>query len=131
MRKETVAAVKQHTHGDTDHAEVSKQAVSHQVTAHHNTIFRKCLVSHHLTAEDKLVDRLAQEAFTIVVAGGEATARVLAVASFHIVANRDRVLSTLKLELEAAFPDPNAKLPLSTLEKLPWLVRIYTAPAQQ
>jgi hypothetical protein len=56
------------------------------------------------------------------VAGGEATARVLATASFHIVANKHRVLSLLRLELETAFPDPDMELDLKTLEKLPWLV---------
>jgi cytochrome P450 len=131
MQKEAVAAIKQHTLSYADDAGQCKENLSHRTTAHCNTIFSKCLASSHLTVNDKRVDRLAQEAFTIVVAGGEATARVLAVASFHIVANKHRVLSALRLELEAAFPDKYAQLDLKTLEKLPWLVRTHTCVAER
>jgi hypothetical protein len=122
MNEEAIAAIQQPTLSDRDHARKRRRSPSGRVTGQRNTIFQKCLASRFLAAEDKRVDRLAQEAFTIVVAGGEATARVLATASFHIVANKHRVLSLLRLELETAFPDPDAELDLKTLEKLPWLV---------
>jgi cytochrome P450 len=87
----------------------------------HGTIFQSCLTSDRLLPQEKSADRLAQEAFAVIVAGGEASARALSTASFHIAANKN-VLSRLRMELEAAFPDPNQSLDLKTLEKLPWLV---------
>jgi cytochrome P450 len=126
MNEEAIAATQQPPRSGTDQARKRRRSPSGHITGQRNTIFQKCLASDSLAAGDKRVDRLAQEAFTIVVAGGEATARVLTTASFHIVANKHRVLSLLRLELETAFPDPDTELDLRTLEKLPWLV-IYLA----
>jgi cytochrome P450 len=100
-------------HGESSRADDGEQR---------GTIFESCLASDDLSEEEKCADRLAQEAFAVIVAGGEASARTLSTASFHIAANKD-VLSRLRLELEEAFPDPNKELNLNTLEKLPWLVR--------
>jgi hypothetical protein len=90
------------------------------------TVFESCLASGHLAPDEKRADRLAAEAFTVIAAGGEVSARALSTASFHIIANKDRVLSVLRKELEIAFPNPGVQLDLKTLERLPWLVRSWS-----
>jgi hypothetical protein len=124
MHKEATSAIQQHILFDPGQAKAERGGQSQQLSRQRNTIFQSCLRSDHLPTEEKRIDRLAQEAFTIVVAGGEATARVLAIASFHIIENKHRVLKALKMELETAFPDPNIELDLKTLERLPWLVGV-------
>jgi cytochrome P450 len=128
MHQEAITAV-QRSNFDTDHTRNRRSR--NRVTEQPHTIFQKCLASQRLTADEKCADRLAQEAFTIVVAGGEATARVLSTATFHVIANKHRVLPMLRLELETAFPDASAELDLKTLEKLPWLVCDPGCPAQR
>lgn len=88
----------------------------------HSTIFENCLQSHHLSADEKKMQRLAQEAFTIIVAGGETTARVLATATFHIMANKERVVPRLLDELRLVMADPSDIMSLKSAEQLPWLV---------
>ena len=95
-------------------------------TQNMDTIFQRCLESRRLNSEDKTPERLAQEAFTIIVAGGEAPARVLSTACFHIIANKERVLSNLTRELKTSFPDANAQLDITELQKLPYLVGPHT-----
>lgn len=88
----------------------------------HSTIFENCLQSHHLSADEKKMQRLAQEAFTIIVAGGETTARVLATATFHIMANKERVVPRLLDELRSVMAEPSDTMSLKSAEQLPWLV---------
>ena len=72
--------------------------------------------------DDKKRNRIAQEGFVVIAAGGETTARVLANATFHLLANQGSALVELKHELTIAMEDPNARPDVRTLEKLPWLV---------
>ena len=58
----------------------------------------------------------------MIAAGGETTARVLATATFHLLANQNSVLVKLKNELVTVMEDPNTRPDMRTLEKLPWLV---------
>ena len=51
------------------------------------------------------------------------TAWALSVATYHLLAS-SRVLAKLKTELKAAIPNPEAYVPLSQLEKLPYLVAV-------
>ena len=89
--------------------------------AQSNNIFRSILSS-SLSSKEKKRDRIAQEGFVIIAAGGETTARVLATATFHLLANQDSALARLKDELAIAMEDPNTIPDMRTLEKLPWLV---------
>ena len=85
-------------------------------------IFESILASKILSVQEKQANRVAQEAFVVLVAGGETTARVLTTATFHILANRETVLLRLKEELTTAMTDPDENIDMKTLEQLPWLV---------
>jgi cytochrome P450 len=87
-----------------------------------STIFSSILSSRILPPEEKTTNRIAQEGFVIVVAGGETTARVLTMATFHLLANRDSALLRLRSELTLAMPDKTTRVSIKTLEQLPWLV---------
>lgn len=83
------------------------------------TIFETILRS-SLPPAEKTVERLTDEAFVMVVAGGETTAKVLSNTLFHLLANPDWKRQVLE-ELEKVMPDVN-KLPTwNELEKLPVL----------
>ena len=95
-----------------------------------NNIFQSILSS-GLSAAEKQQNRIAQEGFVVLVAGGETTARVLATATYHLLANQDSVLLRLKDELANAMEDPNMRPDVRTLEQLPWLVRPSHAQLQR
>jgi cytochrome P450 len=87
----------------------------------HATIFHHILAS-DLRQEEKSPVRLADEAQTVIGAGLTTTAWSLTTAVFFIVDNL-RIQETLRAELRAAIPDPNAEDALSfqKLERLPYL----------
>ena len=89
------------------------------VDVNHPTIFHDVLSS-NLPNSDKSVDRLTQEATSVVGAGMETTKWVLTVGTFHLLDN-PAVLARLKAELMEAMPDPTAILSYSDLEQLPYL----------
>lgn len=83
------------------------------------TIFHTVLDS-SLPASEKAVDRITDEAFVMVVAGGETTAKTLTNAVFHLLDNPqwlDRVLA----ELDQVMPDSSVLAPYTQLEHLPVL----------
>lgn len=81
-----------------------------------------------LPPQEKNAARLQQEGATMLFAGSETTARLLAHTIFHILDNPD-ILKKLKEEVLQAVDDH--KIPdLKILEKLPWLVRLPKMNAQ-
>ena len=76
-----------------------------------------------LPDSEKSVDRIAQEGFVMISAGGETTSRVLSMALFHIVTN-PQVLERLQKEVTLAMPDPTKIPTVKELEELTYLVRI-------
>lgn len=88
----------------------------------YGNIFQSILSSKLLPPQEKERDRITQEAFVVLVAGGETTARVLTTATYHLVANRDTALSRLKEELATIFVDHDSQVDVKDLEQLPWLV---------
>jgi cytochrome P450 len=67
------------------------------------------------------VDHLKDEAYTILGASADTAGNAMTWATYEVVS--DPVMyKRLADELAAAFPDPNARLDLMTLEKLPYLV---------
>jgi cytochrome P450 len=62
-----------------------------------------------------------QEGLSVVGAGSETTANVLAVVHFHLLDNPD-ILARLQKELREALPDRNAAVALNAVVKLPYLV---------
>ena len=85
-------------------------------------LFESILASKILSPKEKGANRVAQEGFVVLVAGGETTARVITTATFHILANKDTVLRRLKEELSTVMIDPDMDVDVKTLEQLPWLV---------
>ena len=80
----------------------------------------KSIYASSLPVSDKRVERIAQEGFVIVTAGGETTSRVLSMAMFFIVSN-PHVLKQLLKEIMTVMPNANEIPPAKTLEGLHYL----------
>ena len=74
-----------------------------------------------LPACEKGVERLAQEGFVTVGAGGETTSRILAMAFFYIV-SEPRVLKRLQGEIMMVMPDATRIPSVKALDALVYLV---------
>lgn len=95
------------------------------------SIFESILASKGLSAKEKETDRLAQEGFVVLVAGGETTARVLTTATYHLLASKGSAVQKLKEELATIMVEPDTQVPVKVLEQLPWLVcSLPLLPAQ-
>ena len=77
-----------------------------------------------LPVQEKQENRIAQEAFNLVVAAGVTTAVVLTTATYHLLADQNNYLARLKQELETVMEDPYARVSVQRLEQLPWLVSV-------
>ncbi|KAJ5040206.1 hypothetical protein NUH16_010008 [Penicillium rubens] len=82
------------------------------------TLFHALLDS-KLPPEEKAPDRLSQEVFTVISAGGETTAKNLTTLTFHLLNNPDK-LQRLRDELNRLDPDGTASL--VEYEAMPYLV---------
>ncbi|PGH08703.1 hypothetical protein AJ80_07824 [Polytolypa hystricis UAMH7299] len=82
------------------------------------TIFYDILDSKVLPLEDKSIQRMSEEAFGMVVAGGDTTGRALANLMYHIHANPEWLVRVRK-ELDELMPDPEKPAKLKELEVLP------------
>jgi hypothetical protein len=67
------------------------------------------------------VDQLKDEAFSILGAAADTTGNAMTVAAYNVV-NDPAIYERLTKELEAEFPDAEARLDFVSLEKLPYLV---------
>ncbi len=83
------------------------------------TIIHELLES-DLPESEKSVDRVAQEAQTLVAAGSTTTAYFLKSAVYFVLANEE-VLSRLQYELKQNIPDPQNMPPFHKLQSLPFL----------
>jgi len=88
------------------------------------TVFKELLHS-GLPPEEVTVQRLAEEAQTVVGAGQVTTAHFLKVVSFYILANPE-ILRKLKEELISAMPSDGSLPPISELEQLPYLSAVVS-----
>jgi len=96
---------------------------SHQKTTQ-VTVFKE-LVDSDLPRDEVTVQRLAEEAQTVVGAGQVTTAHFLKVTSFHVLANPE-IHRKLREELQSAMPGDGSLAPLSKLEKLPYLSAVVS-----
>ncbi|KAI1372942.1 cytochrome P450 [Hypoxylon crocopeplum] len=85
----------------------------------HPTIFHDILSSNQ-PPEELSLQRLQNEAMTIVGAGVETTNRALSVACYHVLANPG-IEQRLRAELQDAIPEPNEIPHWTELEKLEYL----------
>jgi cytochrome P450 len=90
----------------------------------HPTVFKELLDS-DLPREEVTIQRLAEEAQTVVAAGQVTTAHFLKMTSFHVLANPD-ILTKLKEELKSAMPSDGSLPPLSKVEPLPYLSAVIS-----
>ena len=88
------------------------------------TVFKELLDS-GLPPEEVTVQRLAEEAQTVVGAGQVTTAHFLTMTSFFILANPE-ILGKLKEELISAMPSDGSLPPISKLEQLPYLSAVIS-----
>ena len=86
-------------------------------------IFRTILAS-KLPEAEKQQERMAQEGFVVIAAGGETTSRVLTNATYYVLANKQSVLPRLQEELNSIMPTKGTKPDLDSLEELQWLTAI-------
>lgn len=82
------------------------------------TIFYDILNSPSLPAEEKSLNRLAEEAFGIFVAGGDTTGRAVTNLMYHLHANT-LWLQRVRAELATVMPERDRLPPYSKLEGLP------------
>ncbi|RDW77525.1 hypothetical protein BP6252_05578 [Coleophoma cylindrospora] len=76
-----------------------------------------------LPAHEKTVQRLSDEGNILIGAGAETTAQVLAVISYHLLANPE-ILRRLRAELDPAMPNGEAGVKWTQLEQLPYLTAV-------
>jgi cytochrome P450 len=78
------------------------------------------IMESELPASDKTVDRLYQEALTVVGAGGETTGGTLDTITYHVLVNPE-ILKQLKAELARAFPPPTGSISDEAARRLRYL----------
>lgn len=122
MRQIAQATIYQHSI-DIKKKDINIREGLESASSRHN-IFHTILES-SLPAEEKTAQRLGQEGFVAIAAGGETCARMMSNAIFYILANRDHVLPTLAQELEEVMPTLTCRPELKTLERLPYLVSAH------
>lgn len=88
-----------------------------------NLVFRTIRNS-ALPPHEKSLGRLAQEGLTVIVAGGESTARMLELGILYILTNPS-VLARLQEEAAKAMPDISKTPSTKSLEEIPYLVSLY------
>ena len=76
-----------------------------------------------LPEHEKDVERLAQEGFIMIGAGGETTSRILSMAFFHII-SEPRVLKRLQNEIMMVMPNATVIPSVKALDELVYLVII-------
>ena len=96
---------------------------SYQKTTH-PTVFRELLDS-DLPREEVTIQRLAEEAQTVVAAGQVTTAHFLKLTSFYILDDPE-IHRKLKEELKSAMPSDGSFPPISKLEQLPYLSAVIS-----
>lgn len=83
------------------------------------------IMESELPASDKTVDRLCQEASTVVGAGTETTGNTLDTITYHVLTNPE-ILEQLQAELTGAFPAPTDWISYEAARRLPYLSAVIS-----
>src|SRR5438045_3772246 len=102
--------------------QISTEKIGERKDLSHPTIFHELLNS-HLPEDDKSVERLTDQALSLIGAGQETVAWIITVITCHLLSN-PAVLQKLKAELATAIPDPDLVTPEATLANLPYLTGV-------
>ena len=86
----------------------------------HKSIFEELLNS-GLPPQEKTIDRLSEEGFIVILAGGDVSAMNLSMLTYRLLAQPD-ILKTLTDELDTVMTDRDSSPSWQELEKLPFLV---------
>lgn len=100
-------------------ARVSQGVQPKRTTIWHQLLDPDAAEGHVVPTVNELID----EAFSICTAAADTTGNAMSMAAFHVITN-PTIYDTLKKELQEAFPDPDARLSSSELEKLPYLTGV-------
>ncbi|KAL8929508.1 MAG: hypothetical protein Q9208_001177 [Pyrenodesmia sp. 3 TL-2023] len=119
MQKQAAKVIQANT--TADYAKHDHNATETGTEQSRTNVFQSILSS-SLPADEKRRDRIAQEGFILMSAGGETTARTLTTAIYHLLASAGDALCALKTELATVMEYPDSRPNLSVLEQLPWLV---------
>ncbi|KAH7310793.1 cytochrome P450 [Stachybotrys elegans] len=90
----------------------------------HREFFRTILSSPAIGAQEKKPQRIAQEAFAVMVAGNDAIMWTFATGTYYILANKERIMPRLREELLQVMPNPHDRPSIVELEQLPWFSAI-------
>ncbi|KAA8645294.1 hypothetical protein EYZ11_003658 [Aspergillus tanneri] len=97
-----------------------------KIGASHRTIIHSMLSSDSLQAEDKTFARLKADAMVLIGAGTETTARTLATAIYHILANKP-VYDRLLEEIRHVMPTSDSPIPpAAAIQQLPYLTAVLS-----
>ncbi|GFF34720.1 trichodiene oxygenase [Aspergillus udagawae] len=69
------------------------------------------------------VEQLSDDAYVLIAAAADTTGNAMTMAAYNVVTNPE-IYERLTAELRERFPDPEAKMDLVTLEKLPYLTAV-------
>ena len=122
MHKQAAAAIEEHMTVPSCDTDTSESKASHLRLRSPPNLFKSILSSNALPVSEKRKDRIAQEGFVAIAAGGETTGRVLTNATYHLLADEGSSLLKLQEELLQVMPDPEMRIDVKRLEQLPWLV---------
>lgn len=86
------------------------------------SIFHEILNSNS-PEHEKTVDRMTQEALSVISAASETTSSVLATTVFHVLSNPD-VRGLLRSELKGTMESPESLIEWKKLEQLPYLASL-------
>ena len=89
-----------------------------------SNMFESILQNDSIPASEKQQNRIAQEGFGAIGAGGETLSRTLAATIFFVLAAKDSVLQRIREELLTVIPGPESRPDLNALEKLPFYVSV-------
>lgn len=99
----------------------------HELEDKRKSIYPTILRNEKVPTNEKELDRLADDAIFLIIAGTDAPAQALAITMFHIL-NNPQVYRRLKDELNKTLPGVSGPTSLSALERLPYLVMNLTCP---
>ncbi|CAG9972528.1 unnamed protein product, partial [Clonostachys byssicola] len=107
---------------DAQAAETAKQYATEdpEKPSSFRELFRTILSSPVINDEEKKPERIAQEAFAVMVAGNDAIMWTFATGTYYILANKEKIMPRLREELLKVMPDPHDRPSVTELEQLPW-----------
>ena len=122
-----------HMHANTDIQDLDAQAAAAanqfanedpEKPNAHRELFRTILSSPAINDQEKKPERIAQEAFAVMVAGNDAIMWTFATGTYYILANKEKIMPRLREELLKVMPNPHDRPSVAELEALPWFVSL-------